>query len=348
MHLQIAPTTGNTTLWPFTPFRGFESLRTGLFTLAERCALLGIVLHTGEHPAPAENDIVITLPANQLVSLAGLQQLKETGQAPGSEHTRTLQHAAHLVQFNDWALRTDMDWILAHKASMPIPATVQTINPREIFIEPGARLQHCTINASNGPVYIGAHAEVMEGCTLRGPLVIGEGAVVKMGAKIYGSTTIGPYCMAGGEIKNSILMGFSNKAHDGYLGDAVLGEWCNLGAGTSNSNIKNTAGEILLYNGSNEPFTAGNKCGLMMGDFSRSAINTSFNTGAMVGVCCNIFGSGLTPKHTPDFRWGNETYRLEAALRDIGNWMALKGRPLTAAMEEQIRRYYQETVTHSS
>ena len=140
---------------------------------------------------------------------------------------------------------------------------------------------------------------------LRGPIAICEGATVKMGAKIYGATTIGPYCTVGGEIKNSVLQSYSNKAHDGYLGDAVIGSWCNLGAGTSNSNVKNSAADIVMaMKHRMQNFNVGKKCGVIMGDYSRTAINTSINTGTIIGICCNIFGEGLTPKYIEDFSWG--------------------------------------------
>lgn len=351
MHIQIKQDTGNSPLYPFTRLRTAATLRTGIFTLQERCALLGIMLYTENEHAPKTGGSVIELPENALLSFSGLEHILKTGSLSDTgEHFRELKHASDLVKYNDWALHSDFEWLRASKPSMPVPETVQVINPRNVFIEPGAKLHHCIINAANGPVYIGANAEIMEGSMLRGPLAIGEGAVVKMGAKIYGATTIGPYCIAGGEIKNSILMGFSNKAHDGYLGDAVLGEWCNLGAGTSNSNIKNTAGEIQLYSEGDEPFAAGNKFGLIMGDFSRSAINTSFNTGTIAGACCNIFGAGLTPKHIPAFSWGlnGERYREEEALRDINNWMALKGKTISPGQEQNIRNYYRETVNKST
>src|SRR5215210_5046059 len=151
-----------------------------------------------------------------------------------------------------------------------------------------------------------------------------EGAVLKIGTRIYGATTIGPYSMGGGEIKNSIITGYSNKAHDGYLGDSVIGEWCNLGAGTSNSNLRNTGGPVRVWNQQTKDFElAANKCGLLMGDYSRCAVNTSFNTGTVVGVSCNIFGAGLTPKHIPSFTWGTDPecrYKFEKAIQDIGNW----------------------------
>ena len=171
----------------------------------------------------------------------------------------------------------------------------------------------------------------MEGSCLRGPLSVGEGATIKMGTRIYGATTIGPNCVAGGEIKNSVLFGNSNKAHDGYLGDSVIGEWCNLGAGTSNSNLKNNASDVMVYQptGLNN---VGLKCGVVMGDYSRTAINTSINTGTVIGVCSNVFGNGLTPRYIPSFSWGSEgikRYDFAKAIQHIQNWKALKNETVT-------------------
>jgi hypothetical protein len=160
---------------------------------------------------------------------------------------------------------------------------------------------------------------------------MGEGACLKMGSKVYGAVTLGPYCIAAGEIKNAVLFGYSNKAHDGYLGDSVIGEWCNLGAGTTNSNLKNNVGDVMLWT-LNGQMNAGKKCGVMMGDYSRTAINTSINTGTVIGVCCNVFGAGLTPKYIPNFSWGSEgvdRYRLENALNDIAAWKKFKGKTVS-------------------
>ncbi len=226
--------------------------------------------------------------------------------------------------------------------SQPIPSSAQAICPENIFIEEGARLQHCLLNASTGPIYIGRNAEIMEGSLIRGPFACCEGATVKMGTKIYGATTLGPYSTAGGEIKNSVFFGYSNKGHDGYLGDAVIGEWCNLGAGVSASNLKNNAGEIKVYHPATKTYIpVGQKCGLLMGDYSRAAINTSFDTGTVAGVCCNIFGEGIPPKYIPDFSWGHKgqmgssnpdnRYEWDKALRDIANWKKLKNQSLAEA-----------------
>jgi UDP-N-acetylglucosamine diphosphorylase/glucosamine-1-phosphate N-acetyltransferase len=199
------------------------------------------------------------------------------------------------------------------------------------------------LNASTGPIYIGKNAEVMEGCMIRGPFSLGEGSVLKMGSKVYGATSIGPHCIVGGEVKNSVLFGYSNKAHDGYLGDSVIGEWCNLGAGTSNSNLKNNAGEVKIWTPRGQ-VNAGHKCGLLMGDYSRSMINTSFNTGTVVGVCCNVFGSGLTPKYLPSFSWGNDgidRYEFQRALTDIESWKKLKGKKISKKEKSILKHIFE-------
>ena len=177
----------------------------------------------------------------------------------------------------------------------------------------------------------------MEGTAIRGPFACGEGVVIKMNSCIYGATTIGPYCTAGGEIKNSVFFAYSNKAHDGYIGDSVIGEWCNLGAGTINSNIKNNASTVKVWTTKGE-MNAGKKCGVFMGDYSKTAINTSINTGTVMGVCSNVFETGLTPKYIPNFSWGSDglrRYELEKALTDIDNWKKLKGL-MVSDREKQI------------
>lgn len=233
-----------------------------------------------------------------------------------------------IMQINDAMIRKDFKWVTEGRKSMPIPASVNAIGDDQIFIEPGARLQYCTLNASTGPIYIGKKAEIMEGSSIRGPFSIGYNSVVKMNSRIYGGTTLGPYCMGGGEIKNAVMMGYSNKAHDGYLGDAVIGEWCNMGAGSSNSNLKNSAGTIKIFSlGLNEYVSVGQKCGVIMGDYSRVAINSSLNTGSMIGVSCNVFGEGLLHSSIPHFSFGlkGKEYQIESAIHDINNWKGLKG-----------------------
>lgn len=259
----------------------------------------------------------------------GLHKIKIKRSVEFEGELKAVHYPWHITQLNGWAIREDFTLITAGRKSKVISKTNKVIKPAQVFIEAGVKMQHCILNAEDGPIYIGKNAVIMEGSLLRGPLAICEGAVVKMGTKIYGATTIGPFCTVGGEIKNSVLFGYSNKAHDGYLGDSVLGEWCNLGAGTSNSNVKNNAGEVKYWiDADQQEAGAGNKGGLLMGDYSKAAINTSFNTGTVVGVCCNVFSAGLTPKFIGNFSWGADgitKYKLNKALIDIDNWKKLKG-----------------------
>ncbi len=248
-----------------------------------------------------------------------------------TDEVKELQFPWQIFAFNAWAIEQDFD-LVTRKRKSKKPSATNGILGNNLFVEEGVAMEHCIVNTNEGPVYIGKNATIMEGSLLRGPLSIGEGAVVKMGAKIYGGTTIGPYCTAGGEIKNSVMFGFSNKAHDGYLGDSVIGEWCNLGAGTSNSNLKNNASDVVVYT-PNGPKNAGPKCGVFMGDYSRTAINTSINTGTVIGACCNVFGNGLTPKYIPSFSWGSdgiERYSLEKGFVHINNWKQLKHQEITS------------------
>ena len=269
----------------------------------------------------------------------GLHKIKINRSVEFKGEMKAIHYPWQIFQLNDWALREDFVLITTDRKSKAISKTNKLIKPSGIFIEAGAKVEHCILNAAEGPIYIGKNAVVMEGSLLRGPVAICEGAVVKMGTKIYGATTVGPFCTVGGEIKNSVLFGFSNKAHDGYLGDSVLGEWCNLGAGTSNSNVKNTAGEVKYWvDADKKEMRAGNKGGLLMGDYSKAAINTSFNTGTVVGVCCNVVAAGLTPKLIPNFSWGVDgiiKYTLKKALVDIDNWKKLKGLTISER-EKQI------------
>jgi UDP-N-acetylglucosamine diphosphorylase/glucosamine-1-phosphate N-acetyltransferase len=207
---------------------------------------------------------------------------------------------------NAEAIAADFELITKGRKSQPIPDHCIGIHPENIFIEEGAELLACTLNASSGPVYIGKEAVVMEGTNIRGPFSLGDHSHVKMGAKIYGATTVGPYSKVGGEINNSVIFGYSNKAHDGFLGHSVLAEWCNLGADTNTSNLKNTYDQVKLWSYPEESFidTGQQFCGLIMGDHSKCGINTMFNTGTVVGVSSNIFGSGFQRNFISSFKWG--------------------------------------------
>ncbi len=217
-----------------------------------------------------------------------------------------VEHTWDIFSKNGKAIQNDFELLTHERKSQPIPKSVNVINPENIFIEEGAKLEFATLNASSGPIYIGKDAEIMEGSIIRGPFALCDNATVKLGAKIYGPTTVGPHSKVGGEVNNSVLFGYSNKGHDGFLGNSVLGEWCNLGADTNNSNLKNNYAEVRLWDYETEGFakTGLQFCGLMMGDHSKCGINTMFNTGTVVGVSANIFGSGFPRNFVPSFSWG--------------------------------------------
>lgn len=368
MKILLFDTPSRKKLFPLTLTRANADLRIGIFTLRERWEKLSglqSVILTEDYlqdvyGAVTMDDYILVdaclIPSPEMVKL--LRQLK-AGEAladanglimgrPFSEEkpvygedllklfdnvstinsARRIEFPYHLFQWNGEMISADFQLATMERISKKSVEGVNIINASQVFIEESATVHFSSLNATDGPIYIGKNALVMEGCHIRGPFVLGEGAVLKMGTKIYGATTIGPYCVGGGEIKNSVMMGFSNKAHDGYLGDSVIGEWCNLGAGTSNSNVKNNAGEVKSWNYyHNDYVPSGSKCGLIMGDYSRSSINTSFNTGTVVGISCNVFGQGLTQKFIADFTWGAKDlsrYAFDKALQHITNWMKFK------------------------
>jgi len=225
-------------------------------------------------------------------------------------------------------------------------------NSEDIFIEEGALLPFCVLNATNGPIYIGKNTEIMEGSMVRGPFALCEGSILKMGTKIYGPTTIGPHSKVGGEINNSVFFGCSNKGHDGFLGNSVIGEWCNLGAGTNNSNLKNNYAEVRLWSYESENFAKTNLqfCGLMMGDHSKCGINTMFNTGTVVGVSANIFGSGFPRNFIPSFSWGGAkgftTYLTSKAFEVATEVMKRRGLEFSAQESTILEQVFEDSTTY--
>ena len=325
-------------LFPFTETRHTADIRIGILTIKEKWELLlAQNVSTISVEEDTTTDKYLTLPANVIPTRENYQAIIEAVKngvmVQASDKIKIITYPWQIAQCNDEAIRADFTLITKNKISAKISPTNRCINEDHIFIEEGAIVEFSIINAAGGPVYIGKDTHVMEGNMIRGPFALCEGSVLKMGTKIYSGTTIGPWCIVGGEIKNTVMFGYSNKAHDGYLGDSVIGEWCNLGAGTSNSNIKNSAGDVKFILNDLE-INAGNKVGLMMGDYSRAAINTSFNTGSVVGVCCNIFGRDFPLKNTSNFTWGEERYLFEKALRDISKWKKLKNKTMT---EDEIQ-----------
>ncbi len=250
---------------------------------------------------------------------------------------------------NQSAILADVATMTAGKTSQPLSNTNTIIGKGQIFLEKGAVVEGATLNASGGPIYIGKDAEVMEGALIRGPFALGEGSVVKMGAKIYGPTSVGPHCVVAGEMKNVVMFGHSNKGHEGYLGNSVIGEWCNLGADTNCSNLKNNWSEVKLWSyltGQFEP-SGQLKAGLFMGDYSMAGINSMFNTGTITGICCNIFGGDFAPKYIPSFSWGGKekltTYIPEKAFDAIEKMMKVHGQELDSQDRLLMMKIFEET-----
>jgi len=265
------------------------------------------------------------------------------------DNAHFINDAIDLLKWHPIFIEQDFKFI-KKATSASIDASNKLVAPENIFVESGAQIYCANLNASTGPIYIGKDALIMEGASIRGPFVLGEKGVVKMNTSIYGATTIGPFCLAGGEIKNSILLGFSNKGHEGYLGDSIIGHWCNMGAGTCNSNIKNTAGKVQMWNEAKQVWeTVGQKMGMLMGDYSRFAIQSSINTGSYVGVSANIFGNGLLPKYLPNFTWGIVSgYQFNKVIDDIHNWKQLKGFEMSPEEKQVLAYLHKKLPSHHS
>ena len=218
-----------------------------------------------------------------------------------------LKSFCDIFSFNAQEIIKDFELFCKNRRSQQLSKSNNVIGTNQVFIEEGAVVECCTINVNDGPVYIGKDAEVMEGCLIRGPFAMGEHSSLKMGAKIYGGTTIGPHCKVGGEVNNSVFFGYSNKAHDGFLGNSVIGEWVNIGADSNNSNLKNNYAPVKMWNYGKKRFvnTGLTFAGLIMGDHSKCSINTMFNTGTVCGVSCNLYGAGFHRNFIPSFTWGS-------------------------------------------
>jgi UDP-N-acetylglucosamine diphosphorylase/glucosamine-1-phosphate N-acetyltransferase len=255
-----------------------------------------------------------------------------------------------IFQNNGNQIRADFKLVTAGRKSAPIadPHT-HTYNSAEIFIEEGAVLHTAVLNAEGGPIYLGKNSQVQEGAILRGPFSLGEGAIVNMGGKMRADTTIGPFCKIGGEVSNSILFAHSNKSHDGFLGNSVIGEWCNLGADTNTSNMKNNYDSVRLWSYAKKTFvnTGLPFCGLIMGDHSKSGINTMFNTGTVVGVSSNVFGAGYPRNFIPSFQWGGAggfvTYQYEKAMETAERVMSRRNIKLDEIEKGILKNVFDET-----
>jgi len=260
-----------------------------------------------------------------------------------------IENTWDIFEKNHQAIKRDYDVLTQGRTSEAIPQTTIAFNPEHIFIEKGAKVMCASLNATDGPIYIGEDTILMEGATIQGPFALCEHSSVKMGAKIYGGTTIGPHCKVGGEVANSVMMGYSNKGHDGYMGNSVLGHWCNLGADTNTSNLKNNYAQVRLWDYDTERFakTGTQFCGLMMGDHSKCGINTMFNTGTVVGVSANIFGSGFPRNFVPSFSWGGNsgftTYLTKKAFEVAGVVMARRKIEFSDQDKAILEHVFEET-----
>ena len=260
-----------------------------------------------------------------------------------------IKHTWDIFYHNGDALKDDFELITKGRKSASIPSTVHCINKEQIFLEENVDIEIGVLNASDGPIYIGKNTQVMEGSMIRGPFAMGEYSVVKMGSKIYGATTLGPKCKVGGEVNNVILSGYCSKGHEGYLGNAVIGEWCNIGADTNNSNLKNTYAEVKMWEYEEERFvkTGLQFCGLIMGDHSKCGINTMLNTGTIIGISTNIYGSNFPRNFIPSFSWGGaagfKTYNIDKAMETSELVMARKNEVFTTEDRKIMEHIFEIT-----
>lgn len=310
-------------------------------------------METGEAFLQGEELIAAKMTGEQFDQLVNDDEIEDL-KGIDLEDTQYLKvnHLWDIPAINETAIIEDFELLTKGRTSQPLSDSNRVLGAENIFVEEGADVELAILNGQSGPIYIGKNATVMEGAILRGPIALGENSVVKMGAKVYSGTTLGPMAKVGGEIKNTVMMGYCSKSHDGYLGDSVIGEWCNLGAGTSASNLKNDYSKVRIWNYEAEKFESTDRqfCGLFMGDYSKCAINTMFNTGTIVGICSNIFGSDFPRIFIPSFSYGGhhgfQTYRTDRAFEAIDRTMARKNRNLSVPERLTILRVFEETAKY--
>ncbi|WP_396637560.1 putative sugar nucleotidyl transferase [Maribacter sp. R77961] len=372
-----------TNLLPFTFTRPVGEIRIGIMTIKEKWVgyLKGdISYHTVDYlgtkyPLTLEKENIFInasfLPNEQLVT--AIKELKEnqvlyTGdrlvayrssevlenyssldKVIFDEDTLSISYTWDVFSKNGAALQADFDFLTKGRVSQPISNTNNLIHPERIFLEEGAKVEYSILNATDGPIYIGKNAEIWEGSLIRGGLALCANATIKMGGKLYGPTTIGPHSKVCGEVSNSVIFGYSSKGHEGYLGNAVLGEWCNIGADSNNSNLKNNYAKVRLWNYATEKFeqTGLQFCGLMMGDHSKTAINTMLNTGTVVGVNVNVYTPGFPRNFIPSFSWGGasgfSTYMPTKAFEAAKVMMARRGVEFNEIEADILNHVFEET-----
>lgn len=360
---------------PLSLTRPVGDLRMGIFTNSERWKRLNPAVEVyyetesyliGKFPATSEADIhingaliptkalaqwILDLPQNAIFLQDGVVLAKKgDGSVPctwDGEKPLVLSKRWHLYQYNDKALKSDFEWVTAGRNSQAIsPSNTIIGDVSQIFLEEGAVVEAAILNTKTGPIYVGKNAEIMEGSIVRGGLAMCEDSALKLGAKVYGAVTLGPNCKVGGEVNNVIFQAYSNKGHDGFLGNALIGEWCNLGADTNTSNLKNNYGMVSTYSyeEAKEVQTDVQFMGVTMGDHSKCGINTMFNTATVVGVSCNVFGAEFPEKFVPSFSWGGLNpvpFKFEKAIEYANNMMQRRKMQLTEA-EIEILKFINE------
>ena len=359
-------------LLPLTYTLRPQECRVGILTLEQKWNLLwrrqATHLAVNSRLIPNEN---LLQAAELLVQGCGLRQggldLLWKPQAEPIEwnewegEAEFLTHPEDIFLKNGSQIRKDVVWLLESGGEWALPTWSQRVNPDpytvvygtdQVFVHPSSVVRAAVLDASEGPIWIGDSAEIMPGSMLKGPVSIGEHSIVKMSAKIYGDTTVGPYCKVGGEVSNSVIHSYSNKGHDGFMGNSVMGRWCNWGADTNNSNLKNNYEQVKLWDIAAGKFrnTGLTFCGLIMGDHSKCGINTMFNTGTVVGVGANIFGSGFVRQFIPSFAWGGaqgmETFRFDKFAQTAEKVMHRRGLEFSHEERSVLHRIYEETAAH--
>ncbi|MEE4176236.1 MAG: GlmU family protein [Bacteroides sp.] len=379
-------------LLPFTFLRPLADIRVGILTIREKWERhLGAKTSTlteeylsGKYPLVKEKDNVLinssVLPDAQLVKEIGklkpnqtlvigdtliahrlrdvdidnldAEVLEKVSPMETKAEVKKLTNLWDIVVLNEQAIADDFALITKGRKSQALGEHVRVIAPEQVFVEEGAVLEMAFINASEGPVYVGKNAQVMDGAILRGPVAVGEGSKIRMGAKIYPGSSIGPYCKIGGEMSHSVIFGYTNKAHDGYLGHSVIGEWCNLGADTNASNLKNNYDEVRLWDYAEHSFvnTGLQFCGTFMGDHSKCGINTMFNTGTVVGINAQIFGAGFMRNFIPSFSWGSvagfSNVDINKAVQVAQRVFARKGLEFGEQDEQILRNVYNQSFNY--
>lgn len=300
-------------------------------------------------------DTLIALNGSNL-ELHTVEEMLEHVASRKSENTSctVIRNVWDIFLQNGNQIRGDFKLLTHGRKSQPVGDKYTMVyNEENIFIEEGAKIRAAVLNAENGPIYIGKDAQVHEGALIRGPFALGEGSHVNMGSKMRGDVTIGPFSKVGGEVSASVIMSYSNKGHEGYLGNSVIGQWCNLGADTNTSNLKNNYAEVKIWNYPKGGFksTGQQFCGLIMGDHSKCGINTMFNTGTVVGVSANIFGAGFPRNYIPSFSWGGaagfEVFQLKKALEVAEIVMSRRDIPLTEADKDIFSAVFEQAKENS-